>query len=352
MIRMKGFLALGTALVITALAAACAQPPLKVEQAPDNSAPVWPQAGQAARIRYLFSVTRPQDILAEKSLFDRAIGFIRGSKDQPIVSPYGLAVDPEGRLFVVDSFYKAVHVFDTVRGRHYLFPVRPVEGFVSPLDVALGSDGRVYVSDIGSNRVHVFTDRGRKYRQSINGDQFERPTGLAVNPVTGELLVLDTPASKLVVYDEQSLAFRRVVGRTGAGADGFNYPTNVTAAKDGLVYITDSLNFRVQALTPGLAFTASFGSAGDGPGHFSRPKGIATDSAGHVYVVDALFDNVQVFDDQGRLLLAFGGPGSGNGEFWMPNAIFIDTQDRIWVSDSNNHRVQVFQYLEDKAEQP
>ncbi len=337
--------------VLVWLLSGCAQqapiknPPL------DETALVWPSAPQTPRIQHLYNISQAQDILVGGGWFKKTMDFLKGRKDQKISSPYGLEVDAEGRLYVVDVFYKAVHVFDTVRDKHYLFPEEPIEGFLYPIDIALGSNGRIYVSDSGSNLVHVFTDQGKKYQQSFGQGQFERPTGLTVNKSTGELLVLDTTASQLVVYDEQSLAIKRVTGKESEASEGYHYPTNATTAKDGVVYVTDSLNYRVQVLGPDLTFRKHFGTAGDSPGHFSRPKGIATDSDKHVYVVDALFDNVQIFDSEGQLLLAFGTSGSDRGEFWLPNAIFIDDHDRIYVSDSHNHRVQVFQYLKKRVEQ-
>jgi DNA-binding beta-propeller fold protein YncE len=350
---MKRYLHSGLALAtVMLLMAGCAQQPAAIEQVPDGPALVWPKAPETPRIQFLYSVTDPGDINAGKGWFQKVLDFFKGDPRELIGSPYGIEMDADGRLYVVDTFYRAVHVFDTKNAKHYLFPEKPMADFLHPINIALGSNGRIYVSDSGSNRVHVFTEHGRNYQQSIGEGQLERPTGLVVNHHTGELLVLDTPASRLLVFDEQSLSIKRVVGNESEETEGFHYPTNITATKDGRVYITDSLNYRIQVLSPELAFSKRFGAAGDGPGHFSRPKGIATDSEGHVYVVDALFDNVQIFDSEGRLLLAFGSPGNDRGEFWLPNALFIDDHDRIYVSDSHNKRVQVFQYLKAEVPQP
>ena len=261
-------------------------------------------------------------------------------------------MDAEGRLYVVDTFYRAVHVFDTAKAKHYLFPEKKMEQFLNPVNVVLGTGGRIYVSDSEAKVIHVFTEHGRQYQKSIGQGQLQRPTGLAVNHKTGELLVLDTTSSQLVVFDEKDLSLKRIVGKEGEEKDGLHYPTNITVTQQGAVYITDSLNYRVQKRNPDLDFISNFGAAGDGPGHFSRPKGVATDSEGHVYVIDALFDNVQILDNTGRLLLAFGKPGSGRGEFWLPNAIHIDDRDRIYISDSYNKRVQVFQYLKQEVKSP
>ena len=114
---------------------------------------------------------------------------------------------------------------------------------------------------------------------------------------------------------------------------------------DGKIFVTDSLNFRVQVLEPDGRFIHSFGKAGDSPGYFSRPKGVATDSHGHIYVVDALMHAVQIFNAKGELLIAFGEQGQGVGQFWLPNGIFISSDNMIFVADAYNKRVQVFRYV-------
>ena len=330
--------------VVIIFLAGCAQQSAVI---PETQAPdlVWPSLPEVPRIRFLYTITGPENINNGRGWIRRTFDFLKGNPQQQIGSPYGLSKDDEERLYVVDTFYKTVHVFDKQSSSHYLFPEKPIEGFQNPIDIALGTAGRIYVSDSGSGLVHVFTGHGRQYINSIGEGLLQRPTGLAVNPITGELLVADTTNSRLVVFDEADLRFKRIVGEQSSAADGFHYPTNITVSKTGQVYITDSLNFRIQRLEPGLSFIKNFGGAGDSPGYFSRPKGIATDSDANVYVADALFDNIQIFDSEGRLLLAFGSPGNGRGEFWLPNAIFIDNDDRIYVSDSYNKRVQVFQYL-------
>lgn len=312
---------------------------------------VWPKPPEAPRIRWLQVIAAPQDVGIRPGAFRRLLDFLKGKSPTPIQRPHGLEVDAAGRLYVVDTQYRAVHVFDPAAARYYSFPSRPIEGFEQPVKLALGRHGRVYVSDSAGGRVHVFAGRGEEYLTSFGGPPLRRPTGVAYRPATDELLVVDTLASQLLVYDASSLALKRAVGRDTKGAHGFHYPTDIALARDGTVYVTDALNFRVQVLSADLRFLRSFGAAGDGPGHFSRPKGVAVDSDGHVYVVDALFDNVQIFDPEGRLLLAFGSPGAGAGELWLPSSIFIDTQDRIYVSDTYNRRIQVFQYLR-AAKQP
>lgn len=334
-----------TVLVLVALVS-CSEPtpPVPAEPRPDL---VWPPAPMTPRIMFLQTLSKPEDAGVRAGLLDRVWVFLEGAPERPTTAPYGLFKDTDGRLYVVDTFQKAVQVFDTESADHYWFPDEPIEGFNSPIGVVADGAGMVYVSDSESNAVHLFADHGKRYLRSFGHGVLSRPTGLALDPVRGKLLVADTLASQIVVFDTNDLRPVRFVGHEGTDPRSFHYPTNIALAPDGRVYVTDSMNFRIQRLDSDLAFLGSFGQIGDTPGDFSRPKGVGVDSEGHVYVVDALFDNVQIFDAEGRLLLAFGSPGSEPGKFWLPNSIFVDEQDRIYVSDAYNQRIQVFQYLKE-----
>ena len=91
----------------------------------------------------------------------------------------------------------------------------------------------------------------------------------------------------------------------------FHFPAFVDVGPDGTVYVSDGMNFRIQAFDANGAYLFHFGFHGDTPGGFARPKDLAIDSEGQVYVVDAAFNNIQIFTAKGELLLAFGAIGSG-----------------------------------------
>jgi DNA-binding beta-propeller fold protein YncE len=116
---------------------------------------------------------------------------------------------------------------------------------------------------------------------------------------------------------------------------------------DANVYVTDTLNNRVEIFDADGEFISSFGKAGDGPGFFARPKGIAVDCDGHVWVVDQAQSRVQVFNREGQLLAYFGEVGPYPGQFNAPYGITIDKQNRVYVSEQFPGRVQVFQYITD-----
>lgn len=306
---------------------------------------VWPNPPDLARIRFVRSVSIPKDLQIKAGLFRRFIDYLVGKNDMAMVTPYGVETDASDRLYVVDTFLRTVHVFDVRGNTYYPFPTDPAK-LVSPIDLAIeDARGYIYVSDSKEGVIKILKDRGKKFVGEIGRGVFERPTGIAINKKTSELLVVDTRSAHVFRFDLKDHFLKGKFGGSGTAPGMLNYPTNIYVAKDGTIIVSDSLNFRVQAFSPAGEFLGGFGSAGDSPGYFSRPRGVAVDSDGNIYVVDALFDNIQVFDKEFRLLMAFGRPGHGYGEFWLPTGIFIDQNDRIYVSDSYNKRVQIFQYI-------
>lgn len=157
------------------------------------------------------------------------------------------------------------------------------------------------------------------------------------------LLVADAGAHQIVLLSGTGELQARV-GKRGTELGEFNFPTYVAVDSVGRVYVSDSLNFRVQQFSPQFQPLRQIGKQGDMPGYFATPKGVAVDGDDHLYVVDAQFEAVQIFDPQGTLLLSFGEEGNGPGQFWLPAGLFIDAGNRVWVADSYNHRVQVFDY--------
>ena len=71
------------------------------------------------------------------------------------------------------------------------------------------------------------------------------------------------------------------VGEEGSGPLQFNKPAGLAISPiTGQVYIADWNNHRIQVLNPDLTFSHSFGSEGSANGEFHNPHNIAIDSEG------------------------------------------------------------------------
>jgi DNA-binding beta-propeller fold protein YncE len=303
----------------------------------------WPTSPQTARIKYIGTIAAPLETGEQKSWFS---SFLFG-KEEPIkvmLRPYGVCTD-DNRVYVTDPGLSIVHIFDLEEKKYFCIDKANDEDLKSPIGIAADSNGDIYISDSVLKRIIIFNREGKYIKEAGSSEMFVRPAGIAIDE--DRIYIVDTHAHKVLILSKKDGKFLSAFGGNGTGKGEFNYPTNIFKVKDGSLYITDSLNFRIQIFDRNGNFISSFGKQGDSLGDFSKPKGIAVDSEGHIYIADAHFDNVQIFDKNGKLLLTFGNTGRRDGEFTLPAGVFIDKHDRIYVADSYNNRIQIFQYLKE-----
>lgn len=299
---------------------------------------VWPDPPEQPRIRFLRSIT-PSVVEGKPSFFAKLWHVLTGEKKQPFMTqPYGVCVGPRGRLYVADTFGRALHSYDLQKNE---YTELHVDGD-SLIGVAAIGD-RLFVTDSVRAKLTCIDAKGKRIWSVGAEAGFQRPTGIAA--VGEKLYVVDTLANRVVTVASTGKLLGGF-GARGRGPAEFNFPTNIASGRDGRLYVCDSMNFRIQVFDSEGKFLSQFGRLGDGSGDFNKPKGVAVDSDGNIYVVEGLNDVVQIFDEAGRLLLFFGGSGGGDGEFWLPTGIAIH-DDKIYVSDSSNRRIQMFEYLKE-----
>ncbi len=224
--------------------------------------------------------------------------------------------------------------------------------YSAPWGVAVDPAGKVLVADSGNHRVqqtnawtNAMTDLSGNFlgqfgRPGSGAGEFQSPTDVILDPA-GNCYVVDSGnhrVQKLSAEGKPLFAW----GGLGQGPGQLDHPLGIALAPDGSLYVTDSNNQRVQRFDAAGKFLAQWGSPGNGPGEFAGPAGIAVDQAGQVYVADRGNHRVQVFDPLGHPLGAIGSEGRGKGQLLRPYGVAVDDQGKIYITDTGNHRVQVF----------
>ena len=134
------------------------------------------------------------------------------------------------------------------------------------------------------------------------------------------------------------------VGARGNGPLLFEYPQGIAVNRiTGQVVVADYGNNRVQVLTcnSNLTFSHMFGSKGSGQGQFKYPTDVAMDNEGFVYVADRVNHCIQKFTSEGHFVCLFGTKGSQPGQLYCPSGVTVDDHDLVYVSDENDY-ISVF----------
>ena len=330
---------------------------------------VWPNPPAIARIRFENILTGQKIDWAgletkkkpKQSWMDRLAGAQPDAQVKDVASkvgfqlmrPYGVTADSKGNIYVADQAVGAIFIFPKGEADGLELIKNGKDARLPMINGLAMDDGdRLFVTDAKLHHVLVFNAKHEP--EAVFGtESLVSPAGVAVDTTNRFVYVVDTQQDQVMVFDADKLTLLRRIGTGGkkhtlTSPGDFSLPTNVAVDKEGNVFVTDTLNNRVEIFDADGQFITEFGKAGDGPGRFARPKGIAVDGDGHIWVADEVQSRVQVFNQQGQLLIYLGERGEYPGQFEGLYGIGFDkANNRMITSEQFPGRVQVFRYVTD-----
>src|SRR3954470_24979499 len=247
---------------------------------------VWPSPPNIARVRWMsyfagqkIDYTQSDKKKGKASWMDRLAGGQTeqekfNPKDFPyqMIGPYGIAIDSKGLVYVADQRVGAVFIFNLETQDTQMIRNGYEAHFGWINGVAIDDDDRLFVSDGKMHKVVIFNAKHEVEGQITEG--LQDPVGLAIDTTNRFLYVVDTQQDQVLVYDADTLKLLRRIGTGGKNhflttPGDFGAPQCVAVDGEGNVYVTDTMNNRVEIFDADGNFLSQFGKAGDGPGSFT-----------------------------------------------------------------------------------
>ena len=212
-----------------------------------------------------------------------------------------------------------------------------VPGLGFPSAVAMDGNGLVYVlqREEKLDPVMVVNGAGKVLRSWGNG-LFAIPHSIRIDP-RGNVWTVDSASSQVHQFSSQGERLMTIeVGGQPSNGSNFNGATDIAFAPNGHLYIADGYgNARILEYTADGRRVREWGSAGTGEGQFQQPHGIAIDEQGIVYVADRKNGRLQRFTLEGKFLGQWTGLGMVTGVSVHEGAIWIGTQQRNEPTSAN-----------------
>ena len=281
-----------------------------------------------------------------------------GAEPGQFQRPRGLAVAPDGTLFIADTDNHRIQHLDQDGNTLHVWGSfadistgeAPGGTFYEPWGITIGLDGSVYVADTWNHRIQKFTPEGEFVNMWGFFGQAESPYALwGPRDITvdndGNILVTDTGNKRIVIFDADGNSISEF-GGAGFSPGEFDEPVGLVADSGGNLYINDTWNQRIQNFMLNSPGSYDFTKSWDVYGWFGQSLDnkpyINTTSDCNIYVTDPEGYRVLEFTPDGEIVRYWGDYGQGNDSFGMAGAVAVDASCGVWVSDSGNNRIMHF----------
>lgn len=216
--------------------------------------------------------------------------------------PTGLWVDPAGRVWVPDTHYARVIVYDRDGAEQFRFGEngRGPGQFIFPTHVVVDREGFIYVGEYGGN------DRISKF----------------------------TP-------DRQ---FLFSFGTSDSGEAALARPTDLIFDEQDQLWVADACNYRICRFSRDGTFLSDFPVAGPEPDRLSYPFGMCLERGGTLVIADQGNHRILRYDRAGRMLASWGSTGRALGQVSQPWDVGVGRDGLVYILDSWNNRVQVIDW--------
>jgi sugar lactone lactonase YvrE len=227
----------------------------------------------------------------------------------PTEDPSGIAVTPEGRVFLANQLQNRIRLLDMTSGKVAVVPAAKNVAHSSsnldlfqPAGLAVDETRNLYIADRGNHRVLALTPGAANFTFITH---VLDAAAIAAGAASDRLYVASPASNRVFSVD---LASGHAIPFAGTGA-----APDLAAA---------------QSASPVPAINAPIAS----------PEGLAIDGAGNIFIADAGANAILRVDAKSKMLTRVSLASNLNS----PAALAMDRRGNLFVADRGNHRVVEF----------
>tara|TARA_B110000116_G_scaffold41968_1_gene34342 strand:+ start:134 stop:1162 length:1029 start_codon:yes stop_codon:yes gene_type:complete len=270
-------------------------------------------------------------------------------KDWTLKEATAVAVNSNDEVIVFNRGTKPIIVFDT--DGNYLNSWGE-NIFTNAHGISVDDENNIYCVDSGDNTVRKFDSYGKlifqigkegEKAEKMSGIPFAVPTQVAIDSNNQDLYVADGYSNAKVHKYNKDGKYLFSWGESGTGEGQFNIVHNISTDSEGLVYVADRENHRIQVFDKN-------GNYLDQWINLSRAACLYIDKRGKedIFYVGEYFSGIasndiginlgpriSIFNKSGKLLSRVGidSYGPSVGRFYSPHGISVDSKGNIFVAE-------------------
>ena len=199
-----------------------------------------------------------------------------------------------------------------------------------PHGMRVDARGNIWTTDVNADVVRKMDPDGEVLLR-IDADDtplMNEPTDLAIG-LEGEIFVLvgHGQGEPHVLKFDRGGSLMTSWGEAGTGASEFDTPHSIVVDAEGLVYVADRQNRRVQIFDSEGTYIKEWAYKG-------LPCGLFIDADQQMYMVSGFAGEILKLDENGKAIGANGQPGKGLGEFGEAHYMTVTPSGDIYVADT------------------
>ena len=276
---------------------------------------------------------------------------VSGRGPSELSYPRVITFDDKSNLFALIDRTARVQIFDST-GHLKAGWTMPEQANGKPVGATFAPDGTLWVADTHYHRIIVYDLSGKLLRTfgkkgtgtgvSAAEVEFDLPCDIAFEETTGRYFISEYGGNDRIQVFESDGRFVMTIGRFGQEPGEFSRPQSI-AIRKGELFVADSCNHRISVFDTSTGkHLRDLGSVGTRPGELRFPYGLVINEAGAIVVTEFANARVQWLDPlTGKSLRVWGAAGKRSGELAFPWSLDMDSEGKVFVLDSGNDRIQV-----------